>query len=67
MKMDSYLADDIKRLQDGSIDFRHYTAQGHIAKNIELKAISRRVLNSSKGLVRSLPTVATVVLLILVF
>lgn len=65
--MDSYLADDIKRLQDGSIDFQHYAAKGHLAKNIELKAISRRIMNSSKGLLRSLPTVATVVLLILVF
>lgn len=57
----------IVRLQDGSIDYRYYAAQGLIARSQEMKIITEKVLGVSQMKTHAFPALFTVVLLVLVF
>jgi len=56
----------IVRLQDGSIDYQFYAAQGLIAKNRELKIVAGKFLGASQMKRRTFPGFFTVILLALI-
>ena len=56
----------IVRLQDGSIDYQYYSAQGLIAKNKELKLVASKLSAGSTMVARLFPVVLTVVVLALI-
>ncbi len=57
----------IVRVQDGSIDYRYYAAQGLMARSQEMKIIMEKVLGVSQMKPHAFPALFTVVLLVLVF
>ncbi len=57
----------IVRLQDGSIDYRYYSAKAALEKNKAFKSEVSKFLNVSDSLAQSLPAMCTVVLLVLIF
>ena len=57
----------IVRLQDGSIDYRYYAAQGLMARNQEMKITMEKVLGVSQMKTQAFSALFTVVLLVLVF
>ena len=57
----------IVRLQDGSIDYQYYAAQGLIAKNRELKIVADKVMGASQMKMRTFPALFTFILLVLMF
>ena len=56
----------IVRLQDGSIDYRYYAAQGLMARSQEMKIFTEKFLGVSQMKTHAFPTLFTVVLLVLV-
>jgi hypothetical protein len=57
---------NIVQLQDGSIDYRYYAARGMMARNRELKNIAGKFPGASRSKTHALPTLLTIVLLVLI-
>lgn len=62
-QVNTRIADDIKRLQGGSIDYGHYQALGQRARSRELKAITGRIRDFIPATARILPVASVIILL----